>query len=50
MPATPMVGFRCPPELREQLERIAADRRESLSDVVRRFCEEGVRRYPLDED
>lgn len=44
-----MLGFRDTTGLREDLERIAGDRHESLSDVIRRACEEFVRRYPLDE-
>lgn len=36
-------------ELRASLERIAEDLGVNLSDVVRRACEEYVRRYPLDE-
>lgn len=49
-PRSAIIGFRDTTGLREDLERIAADRGEQLSDVVRRACEEYVRRYPLDED
>ena len=46
MPATPLIAFRAPDELREELERIAHDRRETLSEVIRRACWDYVRRYP----
>ncbi|NUO57287.1 MAG: hypothetical protein HOV78_11520 [Hamadaea sp.] len=49
-PRSSIIGFRDTGDLREALERIAADRGEKLSDIVRRACEEYVRRYPLDED
>ena len=48
-PATPLLAFRAPDELRAALQRIADDRGETLSDVIRRACSEYVRRYPLDE-
>ncbi|GAA1138783.1 ribbon-helix-helix protein, CopG family [Nocardioides aquiterrae] len=48
-PATPAIVFRAPDELRDALQRIADDRGETLSAVVRRACSEYVRRYPLDE-
>ncbi|WP_231496216.1 ribbon-helix-helix protein, CopG family [Nocardioides sp. URHA0032] len=47
MPATPLIAFRAPDDLREALERIARDRGETLSDVIRRACRDYVRRYPV---
>jgi predicted transcriptional regulator len=48
-PATPLIAFRAPDELKDALLRIADDRGETLSEVVRQACWESVRRYPLDE-
>jgi hypothetical protein len=45
-PRTPIIGFRCPPELREQLERIALDRGETLTDLIRRVLREYVANWP----
>jgi antitoxin component of RelBE/YafQ-DinJ toxin-antitoxin module len=45
-PATPLVAFRCPPELRSTLERIAAERGMTLSDLIRIILAEYVGRWP----
>ncbi len=45
-PATPIVGFRCPPELRELMERIAAERGITLTDYIVDALWRDVRRWP----
>lgn len=49
-PATPLMCFRIPPPLRAEIERIAGDRAESLTEFAIRAFEREVRLYPIDED
>jgi hypothetical protein len=38
--------FRCPPDLRAALERIADERGETLTDLLRRIAREYVANWP----
>lgn len=49
-PATPTRTVRVPDELWEAALRIAHDRGETVSEVVRRALERYVRAHPLDEE
>lgn len=48
-PATPTHSVRVPEELWEAALRIASDRGETVSDVIRRALERYVRAHPLEE-
>ena len=45
-PATPIRGFRIPDELYEAVKRVAADRGETVTDVVIRALTRYVREHP----
>jgi len=49
-PATPKRGVRIPDELWQAAMRVARDRGETLSQVIRRALERYVRQHPLDDD
>jgi hypothetical protein len=50
-PATPIIGFRCPPELRELVERISAERGVSMTEFIVEALWREVRLWPgLDGD
>lgn len=49
-PSTPKRGVRVPEYLWRAAQRVARDRGETLSDVIRRALERYVRQYPLDDD
>jgi len=48
-PATPKRGVRIPDELWEAVKRIAADRGETVTDVIIRALKRYVRDHPLDD-
>lgn len=48
-PATPLIAFRADDELKAQMQRIADERGETLSDFIRRACWAEVRRFPADD-
>lgn len=41
----PVASYRLPPELRDEIKQIAADKGVSPADVARKFLEEGIRLY-----
>ena len=49
-PATPNRTIRVPDEEWEPARRVAADRGETLTDVIRRALRRYVREHPSDED
>lgn len=49
-PATPNRVIRVPDDLWFAAKRVAADRGESVAEVVRRALERYVRSHPLDDD
>lgn len=49
-PATKHRTVRVPDDLWEQAKRVAADRGETVTDVIRRALERYVRQHPLDGD
>ena len=45
-PATPIVGFRCPPELRERIERICSERGITMTEFIVPVLWRAVREWP----